>query len=144
MASKEVEMKPVGFGELDGEMDIEAGNKPQVFDRSQRFNRADVDSIGDPFLCLGVSTRDYVIGSVCYIFLWGGTLLFYYLMMQLLTVYQNGENSQAVLMLFGTLFLVGAILMGMLINTETVLRKEAREKQDADDLVAAEKSIRSQ
>ena len=33
MASKEVEMKPVGFGELNDEMDIEAGNKPQVFDR---------------------------------------------------------------------------------------------------------------
>jgi hypothetical protein len=33
MSSKEVEMKPVGFEELDNEMDIEAGNKPQVFDR---------------------------------------------------------------------------------------------------------------
>jgi hypothetical protein len=61
-------------------------NSPSFQSGSQRFNRADVDSIGDPFLCLGVSTRDYVIGSVCYIFLWGGTLLFYYLMMQLLTV----------------------------------------------------------
>jgi hypothetical protein len=33
MATKEVEMKPVGFGDLEGEMGAEESKAPEVFDR---------------------------------------------------------------------------------------------------------------